>query len=64
MGLKMLQWKMAAYFRDETGAITIDWVVLTGFLVGLGLSLTAAIGPSLITEGEDIVDRASIVTNF
>jgi len=60
----MSNWKKSDFVQDENGAVTVEWVVLTGFLVGLGVSLTAAIGPTLNTEGEEIVDRASIVTNF
>jgi Flp pilus assembly pilin Flp len=33
--------------KDEDGAVTVDWVVLTAALVGLGLLVIAAIRPGL-----------------
>ncbi|PWG18022.1 Flp family type IVb pilin [Salibaculum griseiflavum] len=32
------------YRRDESGAVTVDWVVLTAALVGLGVGVIAVIG--------------------
>jgi len=34
---------MSKFLSDETGAVTVDWVVLTAALVGLGLSVVALI---------------------
>jgi Flp pilus assembly pilin Flp len=31
------------YRRDESGAVTVDWVVLTAALVGLGVGVIAVI---------------------
>jgi Flp pilus assembly pilin Flp len=33
--------------KDEDGAVTVDWVVLTAALVGLGLLVIAAIRPGI-----------------
>ena len=33
--------------NDESGAVTVDWVVLTAALVGLGLAVILAIRPGL-----------------
>mgnify|MGYP001050955091 CR=1 FL=1 len=35
------------FVRDETGAVTIDFVLLTGAIVGLGLAVVTMIIPSL-----------------
>ena len=39
--------KFTAFLNDETGAVTVDWVVLTAAVVGLGLAVMAAITPSI-----------------
>ena len=52
------------FAADEGGAVTVDWVVIAGFLAGLGLSVIAAISPSMEKQGTEIVDRASISTTF
>ena len=36
-----------AFKKDESGAVTVDWVVLTAALVGLGLAVILAIPPGL-----------------
>lgn len=35
------------FMMDETGAVTVDWVVLTGVVVVLGLTVVLAITPEL-----------------
>ena len=30
--------------RDEDGAVTVDWVVLTAAIVGLGLAIMSTVG--------------------
>jgi Flp pilus assembly pilin Flp len=61
MGMKA---QVQRYVDDDTGAVTIDWVVITGFLAGLALSVMAAISPSMEQQGTEIVDRAAISTTF
>ena len=40
----MKLFKLAAMFRnDEEGAVTVDWVVLTAAVVGLGVAALAAV---------------------
>ena len=31
------------YWQDESGAVTVDWVVLTAAIVGLGIAVIATI---------------------
>ncbi|WP_420023347.1 Flp family type IVb pilin [Cereibacter azotoformans] len=40
--------------NDEDGAVTVDWVVLTAAIVGLGLLVVQAIGPEIIKAGDSI----------
>lgn len=41
MGIKR---RLRRFSADETGAITVDWVVLTAAIVGLGIAISAAVG--------------------
>ncbi len=53
--------KFSAFLKDETGAVTVDWVVLTAAVVGLGLVVFTFIQPAiseLASEIEIEVDKA------
>jgi Flp pilus assembly pilin Flp len=42
-------------FRDdESGAVTVDWVVLTAALVGLGIAVVGVVGGGIGGLGDDI----------
>lgn len=49
---------LAAFCRDESGAVTVDWVVLTASIVGLGLAVLTAINGGLTTA------MATLITNL
>lgn len=36
--------KLFTFFADQSGAVTVDWVVLTAGVVGLGIIVLAPIG--------------------
>ena len=38
---------LTRFLDAETGAITVDWVVLTAALVGLGLAVISVLSPGL-----------------
>lgn len=43
-------------FRDDdSGAVTVDWVVLTAAIVGLGLVVMTTVGGGIEGLGKDIV---------
>jgi hypothetical protein len=44
-------WKFLA---DDSGAVTVDWVVVTAAAVGLGLSSVVAVRSGTASLGEDI----------
>jgi len=54
--------------NDESGAVTVDWVVLTAALVGLGLAVILAIQPGIQGAANEInadlldTDQAITVT--
>ncbi|PZX19684.1 hypothetical protein LX81_00141 [Palleronia aestuarii] len=47
--------KLARNFRrDEDGAVTVDWVVLTAAIVGLGIAVLASVRTGVTNLGTDI----------
>lgn len=50
--------KVAKFLRSEDGAVTVDWVVLTAAVVGLGLVIGSTVGQSTVDLagliGEDV----------
>ncbi len=41
------------FSRDEDGAVTVDWVVLTAAIVGLGIAVLTTVGGAT----DDYVDK-------
>ena len=42
------------FAKDDSGAVTVDWVVLTAALVGIALALVTTIKGGLETASTDI----------
>lgn len=36
--------KLFDFIKDEDGAVTVDWVVLTAAIVGLGVAVITSVG--------------------
>ena len=51
--------KFSAFLNDETGAVTVDWVVLTAAVVGLGLVVFTFVQPAISQLAEDIGTEVS-----
>ena len=45
---------LKAFFVEEAGAVTVDWVVLTAGIVGLGLATTAVVSGGMADLSGDI----------
>ncbi|MEZ5686801.1 MAG: hypothetical protein R3D78_13400 [Paracoccaceae bacterium] len=64
----MKLFKLTRKFRnEEDGAVTVDWVVLTAAVVGLGAAALAMIRDetkTLTTEIADYLATASVKTTF
>jgi Flp pilus assembly pilin Flp len=60
--------KLAKNFKnDESGAVTVDWVVLTAAIVGLGIAVLAAVSDGVENLSSDIDTQMSgqaISTSF
>ncbi|MCI2397967.1 hypothetical protein [Aliiroseovarius subalbicans] len=53
------------FFNDESGAVTVDWVVLTAAIVGLGIAVMSAVGTSTADLGDRIsseIDAMDVIT--
>jgi Flp pilus assembly pilin Flp len=48
---------------DESGAVTVDWVVLTAAVVGLGLLVINQIRPAIGTAATTITTDLTNATN-
>lgn len=45
------------FFAAETGAVTVDWVVLTAALVGLGLAVMAVVSDGVGDLSNSMADE-------
>ena len=39
--------------KSESGAVTVDWVVLTAAIIGLGIAIATTVGDSTEIPNED-----------
>lgn len=46
--------KFSAFLKDEAGAVTVDWVVLTAAIVGLGLLVFNFVRPAVSNLAQGI----------
>ena len=52
------------FAKDEDGAVTVDWVVLTAAIVGLGLLVMTTIRPAISNLAGDIADEVANTGTF
>jgi Flp pilus assembly pilin Flp len=59
----MMTLKLRKLFKnfksDESGAVTVDWVVLTAAIVGLGMVVMKTVGGGISTLGDKVVSDLS-----
>jgi Flp pilus assembly pilin Flp len=48
-----------SFAKNESGAVTVDWVVLTAAIVGLGLVVMTSVGGSVTGLATDIAADVS-----
>jgi Flp pilus assembly pilin Flp len=51
-----------SFKNDESGAVTVDWVVLTAAIVGLGLVVMNYVGGGIETLSSNISDELGSTT--
>ncbi|SMX22710.1 Flp family type IVb pilin [Boseongicola aestuarii] len=42
------------FLNDESGAVTVDWVVLTAAIVGLGIAVLTSVGGGTTTLADNV----------
>ena len=47
------------FLTDESGAVTVDWVVLTAAIVGLGIAVLTSVGKGTTTMADKISGHLS-----
>jgi len=50
---------MSFFLRDEDGAVTVDWVVITAACVGIAVAVTTTLGTATHDYGETMGDFMS-----
>ena len=50
------------FAADESGAVTVDWVVLTAAIVGLGIAVVASVRTGVVGIGDTIQSSLSGAT--
>ncbi len=57
--------KLVKTFKnDESGAVTVDWVVLTAAIVGLGIAVLTAVAGSIGNVTDAIEGDLSLAEDF
>jgi len=59
--------KLFNFLKNEDGAVTVDWVVLTAAIVGLGIAVLASVGQGvedLSGKIETNLSNQEIATGF
>ncbi|PIB24976.1 hypothetical protein BFP76_07445 [Amylibacter kogurei] len=51
-----LRTRISAFFSNESGAVTVDWVVVAAFLVLLGLGITVQISAAIDSNMGSLAD--------
>lgn len=55
---------MFSFLSEETGAVTVDWVVLTGALVGVGLATAAVVASGVNSAANATADEMARSSNI
>ena len=56
-----------AFLKDESGAVTVDWVVLTAAIVGLGILVLTSVGGGTVSLADKVsshMANQSVTTSY
>jgi len=57
--------RMTTFLRSENGAVTVDWVVLTAAMIGLGMLIVTPIAISTDSASQGVADHiADLDTDY
>ena len=54
VGERIMQETLAKFIKAEDGAVTVDWVVLTGAIVGLGIAVISTVAQGALDNSDGI----------
>ena len=55
------------FLKDEAGAVTVDWVVLTAAIVGLGIAVMTSVGGGTVALSDKVSSHMasqSVTTSY
>ena len=52
-----------SFKNDEAGAVTVDWVVLTAAIVGLGLVVMQTVGGAITTASDAVATDIGLASD-
>lgn len=53
---------LKTFLKDESGAVTVDWVVLTAAIVGLGIAVMTSVGGGTVTLSDKVSSHMAAQT--
>ncbi len=53
---------LSQFLRDEDGAVTVDWVVLTAAIVGLGIAVVAMVSQGALSHSTSLGNYVSAMS--
>lgn len=56
----MVRKEVKRFAADDSGAVTVDWVVLTAAVVGLGFTLFTIITQQSLTVGANVMNERMV----
>ncbi len=51
---------LTQFAKDENGAVTVDWVVLTGAVIGLGIAVIATISDGALDHASGLGQHLNV----
>ena len=51
---------LKSFTRDDTGAVTVDWVVLTAAIVGIGVAVLSTISTGVDDLSTDVSSQLTV----
>ena len=58
---------LAGFLSDEDGAVTVDWVVLTAAVVGLGLAVILSVATGALDQAGGLgayIKKQTVTTSY
>ncbi|MBS8225920.1 Flp family type IVb pilin [Vannielia litorea] len=53
---------LSKFLREDDGAVTVDWVVLTAAIVGLGIAVATVVGQGAMSHSTSLGNYVSAMS--